>query len=128
MKTSIVTGANTGIGAVTAKALAERGDRVILACRSEEKTRPVIENYAVDNYYDMDPDRTIAVMQKVEKPWIAYKVLAAGRSVNSPKEVRERMAVALNGIKPTDPVIIGLYQRFNDQIGQTADFVREILA
>lgn len=43
MKTSIVTGANTGIGAVTAKALAERGDRVILACRSEEKTRPVID-------------------------------------------------------------------------------------
>jgi hypothetical protein len=38
------------------------------------------------------------------------------------------MAAALNGIKPTDPVIIGLYQRFNDQIGQTAEFVREILA
>jgi hypothetical protein len=37
------------------------------------------------------------------------------------------MAVALNGIKPTDPVIIGLYQRFNDQIGQTADFTRDIL-
>jgi hypothetical protein len=37
------------------------------------------------------------------------------------------MAVALDGIKPTDAVIIGLYQRFNDQIGQTAQFVREIL-
>jgi hypothetical protein len=53
-------------------------------------------------------------------------VLAAGRSVNSPKQVRERMEVALNGIKPADAVIIGLYQRFNDQIGQTAEFVREI--
>jgi len=42
-QTSIVTGANTGIGAVTARALAERGDRVILACRSEEKTRSVID-------------------------------------------------------------------------------------
>jgi hypothetical protein len=25
-------------------------------------------------------------------------------------------------------VIIGMYQRFNDQIGQTAQFMREILA
>lgn len=39
----VVTGANTGIGAATARALAERGGRVVLACRSEEKTRPVID-------------------------------------------------------------------------------------
>ena len=32
------------------------------------------------------------------------------------------------GIKPGDAMIIGLYQRYNDQIGQTAQFVREILA
>ena len=37
------------------------------------------------------------------------------------------MAVALSGIKRTDAVIVGMYQRFNDQIGQTAQFVREIL-
>lgn len=48
------------------------------SARRPDQTKPVIENYAVDNYYDMDPDRTIAVMNKIEKPWIAYKVLAAG--------------------------------------------------
>ncbi|MBK9137961.1 MAG: hypothetical protein IPM17_04255 [Verrucomicrobia bacterium] len=48
------------------------------SARRPDQTKPVIENYAVDNYYDMDPDRTIAVMSKIEKPWIAYKVLAAG--------------------------------------------------
>jgi hypothetical protein len=66
-------------------------------------------------------------IRKTPKPCLTYKVLAAGRSVNSPKQVRERMEVALNGIKPTDAVIIGMYQRFNDQIGQTAEFAREIL-
>lgn len=41
-KVMLVTGANTGIGRVTAEVLASRGARVILACRSEEKTRPVL--------------------------------------------------------------------------------------
>src|SRR6185369_10435126 len=39
----VITGANTGIGRATAVALAARGAHVILACRSLEKTEPVVE-------------------------------------------------------------------------------------
>lgn len=42
-RTFLVTGANTGIGRETASALAGRGAKVFLACRSEPKTRPVID-------------------------------------------------------------------------------------
>jgi retinol dehydrogenase-12 len=42
-KNAIVTGANTGIGRVTALELARKGARVFLACRSEEKARPVLD-------------------------------------------------------------------------------------
>lgn len=42
-RVSLVTGANTGIGRVTAEALARRGGHLILAGRSETRTAPVIE-------------------------------------------------------------------------------------
>jgi NAD(P)-dependent dehydrogenase (short-subunit alcohol dehydrogenase family) len=41
-KKIVVTGANTGIGRITAERLAVRGADVVLACRSEEKTRRVV--------------------------------------------------------------------------------------
>ena len=42
-RVALVTGANTGIGRVTARELARRGAQVFLACRSEERTQPVLD-------------------------------------------------------------------------------------
>jgi NAD(P)-dependent dehydrogenase (short-subunit alcohol dehydrogenase family) len=42
-QTFLVTGANTGIGRSTAESLARRGAKVFLACRSEDKTKPVVD-------------------------------------------------------------------------------------
>jgi retinol dehydrogenase 12 len=45
-KTIVITGANTGIGRVTAIELAKRGACVILACRSYARTQPVLDEIA----------------------------------------------------------------------------------
>lgn len=42
-KVALVTGANSGIGRWTAKKLAAQGYTVFLACRSQEKTQPVLD-------------------------------------------------------------------------------------
>lgn len=63
--------------------------------------------------------------------WLAAANLPAAQMPPAPGKVPEakpeRMAVALDSIKPADAVIVGLYRRFSEQIGQTAQFVREIL-
>ena len=44
----------------------------------QAKDKMVIDNYAIDNYWCRDQDETIAFFATCDKPWIAFKVLAAG--------------------------------------------------
>ncbi|MBE0536542.1 MAG: twin-arginine translocation signal domain-containing protein [Phycisphaerae bacterium] len=46
--------------------------------RRPDQTKAVIESYNTDNYWDLTPEQTIEFMKEVKKPWMAYKVLAAG--------------------------------------------------
>jgi hypothetical protein len=79
-------------------------------------------------YLPSDPPRMFKVIQGTRKPCLAYKVLAAGRRIDSPAEVRSCFETALANIKPTDAVIVGMYQQFGDQVGANAALVREITA
>jgi hypothetical protein len=79
-------------------------------------------------YLPSDPPRMFKVVQAARKPCLVYKVLAAGRRVGSPREVRQCIATALGNIKPTDALIVGMYQEFGDQVGDNAGYVRELAA
>jgi hypothetical protein len=46
--------------------------------RTPDQHKDVIDNYSVDNYWDKEPQKTVEFMKTMKKPWIAYKVLAAG--------------------------------------------------
>ncbi|MBX6311448.1 MAG: twin-arginine translocation signal domain-containing protein [Isosphaeraceae bacterium] len=77
-------------------------------------------------YLPSDPLRMFRAIQATKKPCLAYKVLAAGRRVGSPAEVRRCFEEAFANIKPTDAVIVGMYQQFGDQVAEDAALVREI--
>jgi hypothetical protein len=77
-------------------------------------------------YLPTDPPRMFKVIQAVKKPCLAYKILAAGRRIGTPAEVRQCFETALASIKPTDAVLVGMYQQFGDQVGDNAKLVQEI--
>jgi NAD(P)-dependent dehydrogenase (short-subunit alcohol dehydrogenase family) len=53
-RVALVTGANTGIGLVTARELARRGARVFIACRSEERARAAADSIKSDTGENVD--------------------------------------------------------------------------
>jgi hypothetical protein len=76
-------------------------------------------------YLPSDPPRMFDVVKKAKKPCLVYKVLAAGRLINTPAQVRQCFQTALEKIKPTDAVIVGMYQQLGDQVAENAAIVRE---
>ena len=46
--------------------------------RRPDQTKDVVDNGAADNFWDKEPEKTMEFMKNLKKPWIAYKVLAAG--------------------------------------------------
>ena len=79
-------------------------------------------------YLPTDPPRMFKVIKALRKPCLVYKVLAAGRRVGSPTEVHRCFEEALANVKPSDALIVGMYQEFGDQVGENARIVREICA
>jgi hypothetical protein len=77
-------------------------------------------------YLPTDPPRMFRAMQATKKPCLVYKVLAAGRRIGSPSEVRKCFETAVASIKPTDALIVGMYQQFGDQVAENASIVREL--
>jgi hypothetical protein len=77
-------------------------------------------------YLPTDPPRMFQTIRTARKPCLAYKVLAAGRRVGSPDEIRRCFEEAFANIKPTDAVIVGMYQQLSDQVAENAAIVRSI--
>ena len=71
-------------------------------------------------------ERMCGIIRNTAKPCIVFKVLAAGRAIGSRSRIREEFAFTLNNIKSSDILLVGMYQRFGDQLGENAAMVAEL--
>jgi hypothetical protein len=77
-------------------------------------------------YLPTDPPRMLKAVRATRKPCLVFKVLAAGRRIGNPAEVRDCFSTAVENIKSGDAMIVGMYQQFGDQVGANANLVREL--
>jgi hypothetical protein len=85
--------------------------------------RPIGEIYLPE-----DPARMFSAIRNTRKNCLAYKVLAAGRLADSPRQIDEAFKAAFTNMKPQDCIIIGMYPRYSDQVSDNAARVRRILS
>jgi hypothetical protein len=64
-----------------------------------------------DKFDPADPPKAVEAIRRIDKPCIAYKVLAAGRV-----PAQEGLRYAYANIKPSDMVCVGVYTRHNPRV------------
>jgi hypothetical protein len=75
-------------------------------------------------YLQSDPPRMFKAMRQTRRPCLAFKILAAGRLSERREWVENAFKQTFEGIKPTDAVIVGIYDKFTDQPAEDAGFTR----
>ena len=79
-------------------------------------------------YLPNDPPRMFRAIRSTAKPCLAFKILAAGRLSDRRQWVEEAFRQAFHAIKPSDGVIVGIYDRYSDQPAENAALVRRFSA
>jgi hypothetical protein len=69
----------------------------------------------------------VKAIKQVSKPCIAFKILGANRHCQTPAGVERAIRFAVEKIKPTDLVVLGMWQKYKDQVAENVGYVRKIL-
>jgi len=75
-------------------------------------------------YLEDDPPRMFKAVRATRRPCLAFKILAAGRLSDRKEWVERAFRDTFTSIKPTDGVIIGIYDRYSDQPAECAALAR----
>jgi hypothetical protein len=75
-------------------------------------------------YLEGDPPRMFKAIRQTKRTCLAFKILAAGRLCDRAAWVEEAFRQTFEGIKPTDAVIVGMWDKYGDQPAENAAYVR----
>ena len=95
--------------------------------RSAEQLRKLLGHVPIpvgEVYLTEDPPRMFKSIQQTKRPCLAFKILAAGRLSERKAWVEQAFRDTFAGIKLSDAVIVGIYDRYSDQAAEDAALVR----
>jgi len=81
-----------------------------------------------ERFDDADRDRMLGFVGCASKPCIVFKVLGAKRKCGSEAEVEAAFRYAIERIKDNDVLLVGMWQKYKDQVGQNVGIVSRLLA
>ena len=84
------------------------------------------KNPGRETFDEDDPPRMYEFIRSTDKPCLAFKILGAGRKCATPETVEAAFRTAFENIKPTDAVVVGIFQKYGDQAAQNAEIVKRI--
>jgi len=95
--------------------------------RSAEELKKLLNHVPIpvsEVYLTEDPPRMFQAMRNTKRPCLAFKILAAGRFSWHREWVDRAFRQTFQSIKPTDAVIVGIYDEYSDDPAENAELVR----
>jgi hypothetical protein len=76
---------------------------------------------------EADRQAMVRTIRQLPKPAIAFKILGANRHCATPAGVEGAIRFALENIKPTDVILLGMWQKYKDQVAENVGYARKVL-
>lgn len=95
---------------------------------AEEQIAEVGKATIGEPFFEGDPDKMTALMRQIDKPCLAFKILAAARKCWSKHAVEKCFQYAYLNIKPTDGVIVGMFPVYSDEVAEDTGYCRKYAA
>jgi hypothetical protein len=81
--------------------------------------------YEGEEYLAGDRELMCKTIRQVKKTCLGFKILAAGRNCTTQDDVKAAFRYAYANVKPTDSLVIGLFQRDMDQLATNLVYAEE---
>ncbi|HIE52751.1 MAG TPA: hypothetical protein EYP85_13435 [Armatimonadetes bacterium] len=91
----------------------------------EEMRRELGKVPVGEPFFESDPEDMTQVIRSIDKPCLAFKILAAGRRCWSRSSVEKAFQYAFSRLKKTDAVIVGMFPRYTDEVSENAAYTRK---
>jgi len=94
------------------------------------KSAPAVDQdaYKRDQFPAEDPARMCRTLRQVKKPCLGFKVMAASRNCTTPQSTEAALRFAFENLKPSDAIVVGMFQKHRNQVEENSRLVRKILA
>ena len=86
------------------------------------------KNPTGERFEDTDVPRMYEVIRSLSAPTVALKILGAGRRCSTQEEVKNAFFEAFSSMKAGDGVLVGMFDKYVDQVRLNATYVKEAIA